>query len=117
MASLVAHRLYGPFRLSVDRIDRHVQTSSPGIFALAEKRDGSFLINRIGRSDEDLRSALKAHVGGRYSSFKVRYALSALDAFGKECELYHPLATLHDPIHPGTRAECSRRDRSRAASV
>ena len=87
-----------------------------------EERDGLFLIKHIGRSDGDLRSTLKAQVESRYSLFKFRYALSALDAFGKECELYHFVVTLHDPIHPvappGTNAACSRcRQHSRAASA
>ena len=105
-----------------DRIDKHVQGSSPGVFALGEQRDGNFVIKQIGRSDHDLRLALKSHVGGQHTLFKFRYALTSLDAFGKECELYHSLATLDNPIHPtpppGTHAQCNRcRPDSRAASA
>ena len=110
MATNLATRLFGPFPLTLEHIDKYLQAASPGVFALGEERDELFLINYIGRSDGDLRSTLKAHVGGRYSLFKFRYALSALDAFGKECELYHSVVTLHDPVHPvpppGTHAAC-----------
>src|SRR5690348_16129389 len=80
-----ATRLFGPFPLTLERIDHNLQAASPGVFALGEERGGLFVIQYIGRSDGDLRSTLKAHVGGRYRLFKFRYALSALDAFGKEC--------------------------------
>ena len=112
MTTNPATRLFGPFPLTPERIDHNLQAASPGVFALGEERGGLFVIQYIGRSDGDLRSTLKAHAGGRYRLFKFRYALSALDAFGKECELYHFVITLHNPIHPapppGTDAACSR---------
>ena len=122
MTTNPATRLFGPFPLTLERIDHNLQAASPGVFALGEERHGLFLIKHIGRSDGDLRSTLKAQAGGRYSLFKFRYALSALDAFGKECELYHSVVTLHDPIHPvpppGTNAACSGcRQHSHAASA
>ena len=104
-------RLYGPLPLTAERVDRHLQASSPGVYALGEERDGLFVIGRVGRSDCDLRSALIAQVGSRFTHFKFRYALSAEDAFRTECDLYHAVS-LNDPIHPiapdGTCLQCTR---------
>ncbi len=109
---MTTSRLYGPLPLTPERIDKHLQGSSPGVFALGEQRNGNFVIMKIGRSDHDLRLTLKSHVGGQHALFMFRYALTPLDAFGKECELYQSLATLDNPIHPsppsGTHAVCSR---------
>lgn len=103
-------RLYGPLPLTVERVGRHLLESSPGVYALGKEQDGLFVIGEVGRSDHDLRSALTAQVGGRFSQFKFRYALSAEDAFRTECELYHTV-TLDHPIHPiapaGTYLQCS----------
>lgn len=103
-------RLYGPLPLTPDRIQKNVQSGSAGIFALGLTVDGTFLTKQIGRSDEDLRLALLPHVGGPYPHFKFAYAISARDAFEKECELFHSLVTLDVPIHPappeGTDLSC-----------
>jgi hypothetical protein len=93
-------RLFGPFKLTVDRLDKHLQASSPGIFALGEERHGVFTIKQIGRSDDDLRLALKSHIRGPHKYFKFSYAMSPEDAFAKECELYHSLIALDQPTHP-----------------
>ncbi len=93
-------RLYGPLPLTEERIDRHLQANSPGVYALGHADAGTFVIRRVGRADEDLRSALKPHVGGSYKHFRFAYALSPRDAFEKECHLYHTLAGLDNPIHP-----------------
>lgn len=70
------------------------------------------MIHQVGKCDHDMRSTLRCHVRGRFGLFKFRYALSPLDAFGKECELFHSVVTLDDPVHPtppdGTQAKCSR---------
>jgi len=107
---VTAPRLYGPLPLDPERIDDHLQANSPGVYALGFSVDGMFLIKQVGRSDEDLRSALKAHVGGPHSQFKFAYALSSRDAFEKQCQLFHALVILNDPIHPtapaGTDLKC-----------
>lgn len=120
-ATLTTSRLFGPLPLTAERIDLHLQASSPGVYALGEERDDVFVIRQMGRCDHDLRSTLKRHVGGRFSLFKFRYALSPLDAFGKECELFHSVVTLDDPVHPkppeGTYVNCTRCQSSRAATA
>lgn len=95
-----APRLYGPFALSEERVYGRLQANSPGVFALGSTTAGTFAIQRIGRSDEDLRTALKAHLGGPYEQFKFTYALSPRDAFEKECQLFHGLAGLDVSDHP-----------------
>ncbi len=93
-------RLFGPFLLTAERIDSHLQANSPGVYGLGEKHDGNFVFKSVGRSDQDVRAALKQHVAGPYSWFKFCYALSPRDALEKECELYHSLVTLDNPAHP-----------------
>ena len=93
-------RLFGPLALTAERIDGPLQANSPGVYALGSSVNGAFFVKRIGRSDEDLRAALKAHVGGPYEQFKFTYALSPRDAFEKECHLFHSLVGLDSPTHP-----------------
>lgn len=95
-----APRLYGPLALTPERLDGKLQADSPGVYALGFTVDGSFVIRRIGRSDEDLRAALRAHLEGPYEQFKFAYAVSPRDAFEKECHLFHGLAGLDHPAHP-----------------
>lgn len=93
-------RLFGPLALTAERIDGPLQADSPGVYALGSTVDGAFVIKRIGRSDEDLRAALKAHLGGPYEQFKFTYALAPRDAFEKECHLFHALSGLDHAAHP-----------------
>lgn len=93
-------RLYGPLALTAENIDRHLQADSPGIYVLGNPVKGTFIVKRIGRSDQDLRSALKAHLRGPYLQFKFAYALSPGDAFLKECRVFHGLIVLDDLTHP-----------------
>lgn len=93
-------RLFGPLPLTVQRIETQLQASSAGVYALGVPVRGTFYIKRIGRADEDLRAALKLHLGGPHRYFKFTYALSARDAYEKECRLFHGLITLENPIHP-----------------
>lgn len=92
---MTAPRLFGPLPLAADRVEKHLQANSPGVYALGEIVNGTFVIRVIGRADEDLRIALKAFVSGSYKHFKFSYALSPRDAFAKECQLFHSLEVLH----------------------
>ena len=92
-------RLYGPFRLTSRGVETHVQPSA-GVYALGETRSGTFVTTQIGRSDNDLRSTLKAQVPGSSKLFKFAYAISPLEAFEKECELYHDLVESACQSHP-----------------
>jgi hypothetical protein len=74
--------------------------SSPGVFALGYTREARFVIAYLGRADSDLQTGLMTHLGGPYQQFKFTYALSAVDAFGKQCELYHQCLGLENSTHP-----------------
>ncbi|MBZ5578142.1 MAG: hypothetical protein LAP40_16390 [Acidobacteriia bacterium] len=93
-------RLYGPFQFTEPGIDAHVQSNSPGVYTLGSIRNDRFLIGYVGRADVDLRTGLKTHLAGAYQQFKFAYALSAKDAFERQCELYHEYVGLDNQCHP-----------------
>lgn len=84
----------------MDRIRRHLQARSAGVYALGRTVDGVFITEGIGRSDEDLRAALEKHISGPHKNFKFAYAVSYRDAFEKECDLYHSLEDRTGVTHP-----------------
>lgn len=106
---LMTPKLYGPFPVTDERIDDNV-VSSPGVYALGYTRGDEFVIAYLGRADDDLKAELKRYQRGTYSLFKFAYALSAEDAFAKQCELYHQTVGLENDIHPnpprGSQAMC-----------
>lgn len=99
VTSVTAPQLFGPFPLLPERIDKHLQANSPGVYALGELVNGSFVSRVVGRADDDLRTALKTHLTGPQKHFMFSYAMSPQDAFIKECRLFHSLAILHH-AHP-----------------
>ncbi|HEY1239868.1 MAG TPA: hypothetical protein VGF16_04885 [Bryobacteraceae bacterium] len=111
-------RLYGPFQLTQQAIDAHLQADSPGVYALGSIRNNLFIVSYIGRADADLKAGLKGHVPGPYPQFKFTYAVSARDAFLKECEIYHEYIGLDNRRHPcpprETDLRCPRCKRNRA---
>ena len=92
-------KLYGPFPLTDERIDDNV-VSSPGVYALGYTHGDEFVIAYLGRADSDLATELTTHLSGTYPLFKFAYALSAEDAFAKQCELYHQCTGLENDVHP-----------------
>lgn len=109
---MAAPKLYGPYQLTGTGIDAHVQSESPGVYALGYQRKSLFIVSYVGRDDADVRRALRAHLGGPYEQFKLAYALSARDGFSKECELYHDYSGLDNDRHPsppkGMSLNCAR---------
>lgn len=97
---MMSPRLYGPFQFTERSIDANLQSNSAGVYALGYNRSGHFVPAYVGRADTDLKSNLKDHLAGRYQQFKFAYALSARDAYEKECELYHALTDLENQQHP-----------------
>jgi hypothetical protein len=103
-------RLEGPFRLNVDGIDLAIRRRSAGTFALGGlDRQGRFCLSRVGRADHDLSQELRNFIGSE-SLFKFAYARDGIEAFLKECELFHrfrPQANFWHPTRPeGTRILC-----------
>ena len=107
--------LHGPYRLDAATIAQVAPHPGPGAYALGSERGGTYYVACIGRSDDDVAAALKAHVGV-YVHFKFRYLDSAHEAFAKECQLYHDFgpAGLHNAAHPqrsaGSDWQCPRCD-------
>ena len=99
--------LLGPYQLTFDGIDCAVDRKSPGVFALGHSSaDGKFVINAVGRSDDDIKARLRDYIGSEIM-FKYRYFPSPRQAFLKECELFHSFSPPGNRIHP---------DRPRGAS-
>ena len=99
MASL---GMSGPYELTKEKIDSVVTRTSPGNYALGRKKNDTFYVNYVGRSDDDVKSRLKDWVG-KYKHFKCSYATSAKSAFEKECRNYHDFGgkeKLDNDVHP-----------------
>ena len=88
MASL---DMYGPYELTIKKIDEVVTKTSPGNYALGNASDSRFHVRCVGRSDENINNRLKSWVGvnNKYEHFKFSYATSSNAAFEKECKNYH----------------------------
>jgi hypothetical protein len=96
--------LRGSFELDEETINEEVGHGSPGVYALGYKKENTFLIQNIGRSDTDVHARLKEYIG-KYDRFKYAYADSSEAAFIKECNLYHAFSgpegkILHNKNHP-----------------
>jgi len=92
----------GPYDLDIKTIDEKVTKSSPGNYALGRMDEKEvFVVSYISRADADLNSELKSWVGKTDRPlFKFRYAISARDAFGIECENYHDFDRDRKGKHP-----------------
>jgi len=80
-----------------------VTSFSPGVYVLGSPHpSGGVTVGYVGRADTDLANRLKNHeLRGRYSHFVFAYAVSADDAYKKECEMYHEwIGHLGGQIHP-----------------
>lgn len=98
--------LFGPYTLNNELIDKKTG-SGKGAYALGYvNSDGTFIVERIGRSDNDLNSRLKDHVGN-YKAFKYGHFSTLKGAFEKECHLYHDFPSKNNPNHPARPAGTS----------
>lgn len=94
--------LNGPYPLTNAGVEGAVKSVSPGAYALGSTNSsgGSFMIDYVGRSDDDVGARLKQHVPERYPQFKFGYFSSAKAAFEKECHLYHDFNPPDNKVHP-----------------
>jgi hypothetical protein len=97
--------LHGPWPLTEKDIDAVVRGVGAGAYALTrEGTEPTFIVNYVGRSDNDLRGRLKQWVNSRYTHFKYGFLPTSTDAFLKECHLYHdfggPEGKLDNEMHP-----------------
>lgn len=99
----MAPSLFGPFDLTIGSVDEHAPAAGPGTYLLGQVTQEGFLVQYVGRSDDNLNAKLKTHAGaGRYRSFQHAYAQFASEAFLRECALYHELGgtQLDNVMHP-----------------
>lgn len=94
----------GPYELTRSKINEVVTRTSPGNYALGYvNSENTFIVQYVGRSDSDVASRLRQHVGEKYKRFKYSYATSPKAAFEKECINYHDFGEsrlLDNSIHP-----------------
>jgi hypothetical protein len=87
--------LKGPFLLTAKRVNVAITAALPGADALGRPDDeGTFIVERVGRSDENMKERLQDHP----SLQTIRKRTKA--AFEKECDLYHNFMVEMDYIHP-----------------
>lgn len=110
MASL---RMKGSYDYSSEKIDEVVTRTSPGNYGLGHLKDGTFIVQYVGRSDTNVNQELKVKLDSKYKKFKYSYATSPKAAFEKECQNYHDFGgseKLDNKIHPdrpdGTNWKC-----------
>jgi hypothetical protein len=88
----------GPFPLVTTAIS--VMPNTPGTYCLGSvERNGKFGIYFVGRSDTDIASRLRRHIGN-YRAYTYVLAASALNAFQMECEIFHALNPPDNAVHP-----------------
>lgn len=97
--------LNGPLKLRRSEIDRAVYSGTPGAYSLGDFDGGSFFPRYMGRSDEDLSARLKQWADiGSYAYFKFCCFRTVLEAYNKECRLYHDWGgdrgKLDNDVHP-----------------
>lgn len=82
--------LSDPYDLTSEKIDEVVTRKSPGTYVLDKRNgSGSFAVNYVGRSDDDVNGRLKDWVNTKYKRFKFGYNSSPKEAFEKECNIWH----------------------------
>ena len=98
------------YPLDNETIDKVVTEKSAGTYVLGhfktekkgEKEVKTFIVEYVGRSDDDINDRLKKWVG-KYRRFKFRYYGTAKAAFEKECNVYHDFGekeSLDNDKHP-----------------
>jgi hypothetical protein len=96
--------LSGPYKLIDETINKIVTKRSPGVYILGYvSLNETFIIEYVGRSDDDLNKRLHDWVG-KYKSFKASYSSSSKTAFEKECRIWHDFGGLRglldNKVHP-----------------
>ena len=98
----------GPCTLTKDEIQKVIRKKTPGNFALGYVDEHNiFVVQYIGRADEDLRVELYKWVGNGYRDFKFSMTNNHKFAFLKECKNYHEFGEsnkLKNSIHPKRKA-------------
>lgn len=92
--------LDGPYTLDHETIDKVVAKTASGVFVIGNTgRDGKFYIDRVGRSDTNLRQELYDCIGTD-SQFKVSRTKNPAEAFALECDVFHVIRPPMTIMHP-----------------
>ena len=91
--------MFGDYAVTKQGIDSVVAAGSPCVYLLGTVSGNKFLVDRTGRSDEDVNRRLHDYEG-QYQHFKFAYCANAEQAFYAECELWHAYANKKVQIHP-----------------
>lgn len=93
-------KLDGPHPLDHETIDRVVAKAAVGVFVIGNTgQDSKFYIDRVGRSDTNLRQALYDCIGTD-SQFKFRSFATPAEAFALECRIFHEIRPPMTIVHP-----------------
>jgi len=92
--------LIGPKDLSRDVIDEEFRRKTAGAYVIGTRDpDQVMRVPYTGRSDDDIASRLKVHIGN-YDAFSYVLAASPLQAYERHCEIYHALKPSKNTRHP-----------------
>jgi hypothetical protein len=94
-----------PYIYTKENVEQLITKISSGAYALGKIKDnGTFIINYVGRSDDNLAVRLATHEKiDDYTHLKYGYCSSIKEAFEKECNLYHDFGEnklLDNKVHP-----------------
>ncbi len=97
----------GWWSLGERAVRTHTREGWPGVYLLANTPDG--VVRYVGRSDTSVRARLLQHAAhSRYSFFLVEHIRDPVDAFLRECGLYHYYtSSIENEIHPRRPVGCS----------
>ncbi len=111
---MATSRLRGPFTLTTLGVQKAVTRTSAGAYGLGHTRqtDNVFIIEYVGRSDDDVCARLLKWAPAKYLQFKYEYYDSSLAAYRKECDLFHDfsgMGSLDNEVHPAKPANSNLR--------
>ena len=91
------------YPLTAEKIDEKVEKKRIGVYVLGHMGEKSFIVEYVGRSDDELNGRLHWWIGKGYPRFKFGYNRTVKAAFEKECTIYHDFGgkkKLDNDIHP-----------------
>ena len=87
----------GPF--SITSVSKYVDRNYTGVYILSRDRRH---VHYVGRADFDIQGRLRTSIseGSGYSVFWFCYETSPMQAYKRECYLYHKYGPPDNTIHP-----------------
>lgn len=93
-------QLQGPFKFDRQGVSQALTARLPGVYAFGHTdAEGTFIIEKVGRSDDDVRRPLETSVEC-YSQFAFQVCASPKAAFENECRLFHNCLDVRSYVHP-----------------